>query len=89
MTDNYLLYAAKAKIPALTTTQMKFAVWLIENRKMLQVIGNLEIVFNDVRLWLKTNPELWGEVLLPDEASEENFDWELNYRQIDNKYSSI
>lgn len=58
--DAYLQWVKQAQLPPLTNTQFKFAEFLLkeENVKEMQKIGDLNIVFESVRKWVKTFPEI-------------------------------
>jgi hypothetical protein len=55
--ETYLKWAAQTKHPPLTRTQKEFAEFLIEHKKEIVKIGELETVFKDVRNFLKLNNE--------------------------------
>lgn len=55
--ETYLKWAAQTKHPPLTRTQKEFAEFLIERKKEIVKIGELETVFKDVKNFLKLNNE--------------------------------
>lgn len=55
MTSDYLDWVRQAKLPPLTGTQAEFAEWLLkeDNAKVISQIGDLGVVFESVRWYLK------------------------------------
>jgi len=55
MSSKYLEWVKQAGLPPLTNTQKRFAEWLLldENEKVIQQIGNLDVIFTSVRRFVK------------------------------------
>ena len=42
------------ELPLLTNTQVRFAMFLFENKEMVSKIGNLDLVYKSIRKFLKS-----------------------------------
>lgn len=53
--QDYLDWVHQANLPPLTSLQHRFAEWLLEpeNIKMINQIGNLDVIFLSIKKWLK------------------------------------
>lgn len=58
--DKFVEYnASKGINHNLTNNQHKFVMWLLENHKMVSMIGSFEHLFTSVRKFIKNNQDLF------------------------------
>ncbi len=53
ITGKYKDWVKQANLPPLTNTQHQFAEWLLLNENQINKTGNLEVIFESVRKYLK------------------------------------
>ena len=59
MTDKYYKFVKSNEFDhdKLTGNQAKFVEWLLDNHKMVSMIGSYQTLFNQVRKFIKNNHE--------------------------------